>query len=106
MQSFKWNTKPLIFTACLLLPGIAMATGMGAAITTDELGTYRGGTKVDNTSLSDGVVRDASAIDVTTGKNSISDGAFAYASGLPIVIQNSGANVLIQNSTIVNVQFK
>jgi hypothetical protein len=27
-------------------------------------------------------------------------------SGIPVVIQNSGANVLIQNATIVNLQFK
>jgi hypothetical protein len=38
--------------------------------------------------------------------NVISDGAFSGSVGLPMVIQNSGNNVLIQNATIVNVQLK
>jgi hypothetical protein len=53
-----------------------------------------------------GVVADNSASNLTTGMNVISEGAFAGSSGLPTVIQNSGNNVLIQNSTIVNVQVK
>jgi hypothetical protein len=39
----------------------------------------------------------------TTGQNSISEGAFQDASGFVTAIQNTGNNVLIQNSTIVNV---
>jgi hypothetical protein len=46
------------------------------------------------------------ATNTVSGGNVIQSGAFANASGLPTVIQNSGNNVLIQNSTIVNVQFK
>ena len=38
--------------------------------------------------------------------NSIDGGALANASGVPIVIQNSGANVLIQNATIINLQMR
>jgi hypothetical protein len=37
-----------------------------------------------------------------TGNNTVSNGAFAGASGLATVIQNSGNNVIIQNATIVN----
>ena len=44
------------------------------------------------------------ATDVVTGTNAISAGAFANMSGLPVVIQNSGANVLIQNAVILNLQ--
>ena len=44
------------------------------------------------------------ASDVVTGTNTISAGAFASMSGLPVVIQNSGANVLIQNAVILNLQ--
>ena len=54
--------------------------------------------------LSTGVVSDNRATDVVTGSNVIRDGAFTNASGIPVVIQNTGANVLIQNSTIVNLQ--
>lgn len=39
-----------------------------------------------------------------TGGNVISEGAFNSSSGLVNVIQNSGNNVLIQSSTVVNVQ--
>ena len=47
-----------------------------------------------------------SAVNVVTGANIVTEGSFSNASGLPMVIQNSGANVLIQNATIINVQFK
>lgn len=53
-----------------------------------------------------GVVTGNSATNVTTGSNSIDTGSFANMSGLPVVIQNTGANVLIQNATVINVMFK
>jgi len=53
-----------------------------------------------------GTVANNSAVNVVTGANIVTDGAFTNASGMPMVIQNSGANVLIQNATIVNVQIK
>ncbi len=51
----------------------------------------------------DGTLEGNTAINSVTGDNVISNGAFADASGLSTAIQNSGNNVLIQNSTIVNV---
>ena len=51
-----------------------------------------------------GTTANNSATDVLTGTNTISAGAFANMSGLPVVIQNSGANVLIQNAVILNLQ--
>jgi len=53
-----------------------------------------------------GTVANNAAVNVVTGSNIVTDSAFSNASGLPMVIQNSGANVLIQNATIVNVQIK
>jgi hypothetical protein len=53
-----------------------------------------------------GTVANNSAVNVVTGNNIVTESAFSNASGLPMVIQNSGANVLIQNATIVNVQIK
>jgi parallel beta-helix repeat protein len=49
-------------------------------------------------------VTDNVASQLTTGSNSISENSFSNSSGIPIVIQNSGNNVLIQNSTILNLQ--
>jgi hypothetical protein len=51
-------------------------------------------------------VANNSATNVVTGSNVIDAGSFANMSGIPVVIQNSGANVLIQNATIINLQFK
>lgn len=68
------------------------------------LDARRGGTEVINDMQLNGIVSDNQAYNLVTGGNSITDGAFAGSSGMPMVIQNSGNNVLIQNATIVNVQ--
>lgn len=70
------------------------------------LATKRGGTEVTSEMVLKGVVSDNRAVNVSTGGNSISESALANASGLPMIIQNTGNNVLIQNATIVNVQLK
>lgn len=70
------------------------------------LAAKRGGSDVVSDMRLKGVVADVRTKDVTTGNNVIADGAFAGAAGLPMVIQNSGNGVLIQNSTIVNLQVK
>ena len=77
------------------------------AATEDRLGQTRGGdATVDNQAKLSGVVSGNSAVNVTTGYNIIDSGSFANASGMPMVIQNSGANVLIQNATVINLQLK
>ncbi|CBJ39210.1 hypothetical protein HF908_16085 [Ralstonia pseudosolanacearum] len=94
-------------------PPVAAATvvqGFGRAVEASALEGYRGGTQslyqtVNDARLS-GTVTDNAAINVATGANIVRDGSFANASGIPTVIQNTGANVLIQNATIVNVQFR
>jgi hypothetical protein len=80
--------------------------GGSAAVGAKLLDSQRGGTDVGvlNVSRTSGTVRDNLAYNVSTGSNSITDGALAGAAGLPLVVQNSGNNVLIQNSTIVNMQ--
>ena len=75
-------------------------------IAPSALSSTRGGTEVLNTMKLKGVVADNQAVNVATGSNAISDGALAGTAGLPMVIQNTGNNVLIQNATIVNVQMK
>lgn len=80
--------------------------GLGPSIGPETLDQYRGGTAISSEAVSNGLLQDATATNVATGNNSIAGGAFSNAFGLPIVIQNSGANVLIQNSTIVNVEFR
>ena len=72
------------------------------ALDVDSLARRRGGSGLSDMKLN-GVVADNRAINVTTGSNLVTEGAFTNASGLPMLIQNTGNNVLIQNATIVNV---
>jgi hypothetical protein len=75
-----------------------------------QLGKARGGAELQPVNLnvnqnnSTGSVSGNVASNLTTGSNGISDSAFSNASGVPVVIQNTGNNVLIQNSTILNLQ--
>lgn len=70
------------------------------------LATRRGKADVVNDMLLKGVVADNRASNLTTGNNVIADGSFSGMVGLPLVVQNSGNGVLIQNATIINVQVK
>ncbi|CAE6868559.1 hypothetical protein R75461_08437 [Paraburkholderia nemoris] len=79
--------------------------GVALAIGSEELDRHRGGDALISNMTLNGSVADNIASKVATGSNSINEGSFANASGLPTVIQNSGANVLIQNATILNVRF-
>jgi hypothetical protein len=78
-----------------------------AAASTSVLDQARGGADiVSNNARLSGVVSNNSASQLTTGANIIQSNSFANASGIPVVIQNSGANVLIQNATVINLQLK
>ena len=73
----------------------------------DALADKRAGSDtVSNNMDVAGTVSGNAAINVVTGANAISGASFANAAGLPVAIQNSGANVLIQNATIINVQMR
>jgi hypothetical protein len=82
----------------------------GAPVSSEKLRVHRGGTDMPATPLNavqlNAKMFNNSANFNLTGNNVVSDGAFANASGLPTVIQNSGNNVIIQNSTILNLNLK
>jgi hypothetical protein len=92
--------------ACFGEEPAAVAT-LGTPVSATTLAEQRGGdeTNVINTIRINGSVTDNTAQDVVTGANNIQDGSFASSSGIMSVVQNTGANVLIQSATIVNVQF-
>jgi hypothetical protein len=74
-------------------------------VATARLAGLRGGTEVVHNEMTlAGTTAGNTAVNVATGSNAISAGAFSSMSGLPVVIQNSGANVLIQNAVILNLQ--
>lgn len=84
-----------------------VVAGWGEPMALGQLDDFRGGADlVKNDMQLSGTVANNSATHVISGNNAIMDGAFANMSGLPMVIQNSGSNVLVQNATIINVQFQ
>lgn len=86
---------------------LQVGTDSVEAVDLERLGHERGraDTVVNDTKLN-GDVANNSATNVNTGSNTIDAGSFANMSGIPVVIQNSGANVLIQNATVINLQFQ
>ena len=87
--------------------GDDLASSWGKTTDAAILGDLRGGADIITTEATlGGTVGNNTATNVTTGMNVISGGSFANSSGLPVVIQNSGANVLIQNATVINLQLQ
>ncbi len=87
------------------LDSVAAEAILGERLDAAALGAARG--REDSASaVLGGVVTGNSAAYVSTGANTIMGGSFANMSGLPVVIQNSGANVLIQNATVINLQLR
>ena len=91
-------------------PGGAAASARTAftkPIAAAELAQHRGGTQlVKNDVALAGTTANNTAQQVSTGSNDISAGSFANMSGIPVVIQNSGANVLIQNAVVLHLQLQ
>jgi hypothetical protein len=84
-----------------------LRVAFGAPLSEQRLGGLRGGTDttVNDMRLS-GTTAGNSAYNVSTGNNALGSGAFSAMSGIPVVIQNTGANVLIQNAVILNLQLQ
>jgi hypothetical protein len=80
--------------------------GFGPSVPIATLAKLSGGTSVAQQITLNGTVGQNTDDHVVTGSNLIGGGSFSGAAGLPMVIQNTGNNVLIQNATIVNVQFQ
>jgi hypothetical protein len=81
--------------------------GLGTPLKQEQLAASRGGADTANATAQLGAaVANNSATNVSSGANIIDGGSFANMSGLPMVIQNSGANVLIQNATVINLQLR
>ncbi|MEZ9832163.1 carbon storage regulator [Vibrio breoganii] len=82
-----------------------------AAVTNEVMEQSRGkqSIELDITSLAsdvDGISVGNTASHTVSGNNILSAGALSDSSGISSVIQNSGNNVLIQNSTVVNLSIE
>lgn len=80
--------------------------GLGSRVDSSVLARLSGGSNVSENITITGSVSNTSTENVGTGMNWIGGGSFGNAAGLPMVIQNSGNSVLIQNATVVNVQMQ
>ncbi|WP_187272256.1 hypothetical protein [Zeimonas arvi] len=78
----------------------------GRVLGESELAGQRGGNVHVNQNNATATVEGNVASNLATGNNTIADSAFSNANGVPMVVQNSGNNVVIQNSTILNLQLK
>lgn|SRR5574337_1943027 len=119
MSHYKLSLLALAASSCMAVLPAAAQTGaaapangadssvsFGYPVGTQSLDTHRGGDiGVANSTLA-GTTANNTAQDVATGTNAISAGSFANSAGIPVVVQNSGANVLIQNAVTVNLQMK
>ncbi len=84
----------------------AEVESFGAKVSSQELERQRGGEMIVNTINERADLSENSAVNNVTGNNFITDNAFGGAAGLPVAVQNSGNNVIIQNSFIVNLQMQ
>lgn len=81
------------------------ALGSVDAASDESLAEARGGADLSvNENNLDATMEGNVASNLSTGNNTITESAFSNATGIPMVIQNSGNNVIIQNSTILNLQ--
>lgn len=95
-----------VYSAAVEVDHQGVADGLGESVDSATLDKLSGGTMVVQNTTLNGTVANNDASHVVTGDNVISGGSMAGATGFPTVIQNSGNNVLIQNATVLNVEFK
>jgi hypothetical protein len=101
------NSSIGVYVAAARVEGAAGANDLGQGVDNATLAGLSGGAEIveQNTNLT-GTMTNDSASHIYSGDNMITGSAFAGEAGVPVLIQNSGSNVLIQNATVLNVQFK
>ncbi len=85
-----------------------MLPPLGRTLDEDGLAGQRGGQDDAYANINDARARvsNTSLTNASTGNNTITEGSITNNSGLPVVVQNSGNGVVIQNTTILNLQLK
>lgn len=84
------------------------ALNFGSPLSGETLDQHRAGESKLQLNLNDvkASLEDNKAINTINGMNVITGEAFGRASGLPLAVQNSGNNVIIQNSFILNLDMR
>ncbi|MGC1955049.1 MAG: hypothetical protein WA970_21225 [Gammaproteobacteria bacterium] len=86
-------------------PTLAAAPHVSQLELDAERGRYKPELAQFNSQELEAVLEDNSAIGTTNGHNTVANQAFTNAQGHLSVIQNSGNNVIIQDTTIYNITF-
>ncbi len=75
----------------------------GAAISDDAMAQLRGGESPVQISDQNATSAGNTCVVCVSGSNAVDASSFAHATGIFTVVQNSGNNALLQNTTQVNV---
>jgi hypothetical protein len=86
----------------------AMLPPLGRSLDEERLGEQRGGQDDAYANINEARARVAETrvTNASTGNNIVSEGSITNNAGLPVVVQNSGNGVVIQNTTILNLQLR
>lgn len=101
--------EPAAVPAAATVVEAPLSLGDAVPVSAEVLGTEnaKAQIQIDKLVMNDqdlnGVVQGNTAINTQTGNNTVAPDAFTDTAGLVTLIQNTGNNVLIQNSTIVNI---
>lgn len=87
---------------------------VGAPVSSDVLGSLSGGQSISNYTIDvlannmklNADMEDNILYSTSTGINQVTNDAFANASGISTVVQNSGNQVIINNAFILNLQMQ
>jgi hypothetical protein len=103
--SYVLTTMVFVSLPVMAEPG-STANSLGQPVQLQELDKLRGqGGVMDITNVAnlEAILAGNDASNSVTGSNSIDGGSFTDASGVFSIIQNTGNNVIIQDSTIITV---
>ena len=79
----------------------------GPPVEGSRLEAMRGGAGMTvNDMRLNGTTANNTATNVQTGTNTITEGSLGNMMGIPVIVQNTGANVLIQNALILNLHLQ
>ena len=125
MDAFKkWRLLLLCSALLLLFLSLAMSVAVAAEeqykglsgnevmlnpLSEDELEARSGGQAIGFQVINDSVfnadISNNALNSGSTGDNAVNDSAFTDLSGFALIIQNSGNNVIIQNTTVIAITY-
>ena len=98
---------PMLALAGTPSAGDLQGAALGTPVSESALSQFRGARDITfNLQNTEGQLYNNQASHTFSGSNQVSDQAFSGMTGFSTVIQNTGNNVLIQNSTVVNVKMQ